>query len=162
MNRIAIVLIAVSGVCFAGWFGPSNYEECVDAMRQDPDRPRIDYIRRTCYRKFTPQPPPEPEAIETLLLDGRDYSKGELSWKWCTDNDNSVSVCLEKNDTHFKVTRAEIFAWRIPCAQTLQNPNYLPKYQTEQSRWGGKFTASVKDFYLVQCLNVFWYAVPKK
>jgi hypothetical protein len=58
--------------CYAGWFGPSNYEECIlDKMKDAKDGYAAAYIAAACRKKF----PIEQQALKWLPRDAIDRIK---------------------------------------------------------------------------------------
>jgi hypothetical protein len=68
---IAAILLVVSVMAYAGWFGPSNYEDCVlDGMKSAKSATSANAVVAACYKKFNQNDTVEPYRIyifSTLL-----------------------------------------------------------------------------------------------
>lgn len=59
---LSIVLVAPSSV-LAGWFGPSNYDECIlESMKGVTSDKAAILIARSCRKKFPNEPETKPES----------------------------------------------------------------------------------------------------
>ena len=100
----------------AGWFGPDNYEDCVLEKMKDQPRNMMPYARDACEKKFpyekplTPHDgsPRSPEFSRLLMLnDGENYYlDSDLKITWCDTSSSSISICVSKNETDYRITRA--------------------------------------------------------
>lgn len=67
---LGFTLMLVSGATMAGWFGPSNYDECLlDNMKGVASNTAAVAIAQACRSKFPlpPPPPPKPKSAEELV-----------------------------------------------------------------------------------------------
>lgn len=112
-RKVGVLLFAssllLSGNTYAGLFGPSNYEDCVlDKMKgQAPNL--VSLVVQACKRQFPTE--------ETLIV-GENYKKGQLVSKWSETTSDTISFNVERNDTAYKLTRAEAQFWKLGCDQT--------------------------------------------
>jgi len=92
MNRtiIAVAALAFHSVAFAGWFGPSNYDECIlENMKGVGDRAAAGQIIQACARKF---PSPAPKPVETVAPsptpcpDANSIKKNGKEWSFVPNN----------------------------------------------------------------------------
>lgn len=81
MNRMMILklaLITFAGSASAGWFGPSNYEECIlDNMKGVTSNAAAIAIASACRSQF-PEPPPPPPTPEELA---KQKKRNEECWR---------------------------------------------------------------------------------
>jgi len=66
---LGFVMVLVSESTLAGWFGPSNYDECLlDNMKGVASNTAAVAIAQACRSKFPlpPPPPPKPKSAEEL------------------------------------------------------------------------------------------------
>jgi hypothetical protein len=66
---LGFVMVLVSESTLAGWFGPSNYDECLlDNMKGVASNAAAVAITQACRSKFPlpPPPPPKPKSAEEL------------------------------------------------------------------------------------------------
>lgn len=69
-----LILLASPDVAAAGWFGPSNYDECVlDSMKGVTSDVAASAITRSCREKFPKKGPSDSEVPASVVnqLDGR-------------------------------------------------------------------------------------------
>jgi hypothetical protein len=69
MVKLTLVLLAlligVPSVSFAGWFGPSNYDECIlESMKGVTSDVAARMIARSCQEKFPDKPKAQPRSRE--------------------------------------------------------------------------------------------------
>ena len=63
LTMAGLTMAAFSGICNAGWFGPSNYDECIlENMKGIADKSAVFAIKQACGNKF---PMPKKEKTET-------------------------------------------------------------------------------------------------
>jgi hypothetical protein len=74
IRSLFLVLLVCPAVSFAGWFGPSNYDECVlDSMKGVTSDMAARAIMRSCRDKFPEKRPKDTQVPSTVVaqLDGR-------------------------------------------------------------------------------------------
>ncbi len=106
-----------------------------------------------------------PAEIE--LKEAIDYKEGQLSYRWCDTGSDSVSVCLERNDSAFEITRARLLLTEKPCGEPAApgQPSlyrFMSAQEAGQPVRGQTFTARAADAKRVQCLYATFYGVRKE
>ena len=87
------LLISSSCICFGGWFGPDNFEECVLENMKGQDKFLISMARKNCEKQF----PYEKE----LNLDEENI---KVSW---SNEGGYLSLAIEKRSNVYILTRVD-------------------------------------------------------
>ena len=145
----------------AGWFGPDNYDECILEKMKDQPRNMMPYARDACEKKFpyekplTPHDgsPRSPEFSRLLMLnDGENYYlDSDLKITWCDTSSSSISICVSKNETDYRITKA-IMVFSTKC-EGAKPEDFREKVTFTFSRWRDKSTADVKDAARFKCMR---------
>jgi hypothetical protein len=104
------------GDCYAGWFGPSTYEECIlDKMKEAKSNYAAAYIAAACRKKF----PIEQQAVQWLPRD----AVGRIRL-----------VCNEREFDAYFSAQSELHRQQIGTDTTPRTgtfDSYLKQYQLE-------------------------------
>lgn len=148
-----LLILSVAGVTTsanAGLFGPSNAHECVLEKMKGQDRAMIGTARAACAEQF-------PE--ETPLQVGVHYRKEQIADSWCDTADDSVTVCLDINDSPYKITKAVLTLYDAPCDK--EGGNYV-QVDAVPAIYGKKFKAPVQNARAYKCMYTTWHGIKKK
>lgn len=140
----------VSTSADAGIFGPSNANECVLEKMKGQDRAMIGTARAACAEQF-------PE--ETPLQEGMHYRKGQIAYSWCDTEDDLVVICLDTNDSPYKITKAVLTLYDTSCDK--ENGNSV-QVDVLPAMYGNKFKARLQNARTYKCMNAAWYGIKKK
>lgn len=142
--------LALLGSVQAGVFGPSNEHECVLEKMKGQDRAMIGVARAACAEQF-------PEEVQ--LQEGVNIKSGQIASSWCDTNSDSVEVCLDKNETQYKITKVSVTLWDVACDQM----NSIPiEVEALPAMFGNKFKAKVPGAKSYKCMKTSWYGIKKK
>ncbi|MBU0769350.1 MAG: hypothetical protein KJ687_09695 [Proteobacteria bacterium] len=137
-----IVVIFVSGASSvqAGWFGPSNFDDCVLEKMKGQTPNMIGVARSACRSQF-------PEEI--LLKEGIHYKKGQLKSSWYDTSQDTITIRIDENKTDYKVTRVVIKPMKEPC----DSPNLRvdDEVEAKSPMFGSKYVADVPDASVIKC-----------
>jgi hypothetical protein len=142
-----VVLLFGSSFAQAGWFGPSNYDECVLERMKGQAPNLISTARSACIQAF-PQ--------ERVLVEGTDYKKGQLKHTWCDTSQNSITICIDENNTNYKFTKLVIKPVKIPC-ENVTYGSIEDEIEVKSPMFGNKYVAEVANARNTKCVFVdFW------
>lgn len=137
---INVILLFGMSPAQAGWFGPSNFDDCVlEKMRgQAPNM--IGVARSACRAQF-------PEEI--LLQEGIHYKKGQIKNSWYNTSKDTITISIDENKTDYKVTRVVIKPMKEPC----DSPNLRvdDEVEAKSPMFGSKYVADVPDASVIKC-----------
>ena len=136
----------------AGWFGPDNYDECILEKMKDQPRNMMSYAQHACEKKF----PYEKELVPYNGLfpwEGNpgNYNGSDLELSWCDTSSSSISICVSKNETDYRVTKA-IMAFSTKC-EGAKPEDFREKITFTFSHWRDKSTTDVKDADRFKCMR---------
>lgn len=91
----------------AGWFGPDNYEDCVLEKMKDQPRNMMSYAQDACEKKFPYEKALVPyDNFSFLGGNSGNYASSNLEISRCDTSSSSISICISKNETDYRITRA--------------------------------------------------------
>ncbi len=98
----------------AGWFGPSNYQECLLEEMRGQSPYMLPSAAAVCNRKFPPPPPKPPEPEEVLLGEN---NESDVKYNLCSgDNQDETRICIIENPRNYKITKViGHFSIKVPC-----------------------------------------------
>ncbi len=136
----------------AGWFGPDNYEDCVLEKMKDQPRNMMSYAQDACEKKFPYEKALVPyDNFSFLGGNPGNYKSNDLELSWCDTSSSSLSICVSKNETDYRITKA-IIAFSTKCEDTKPE-DFREKVTFTFSRWRDKSTADVKDATRFKCMR---------
>ena len=109
LTTLALILCISFGVQ-AGWFGPSNYEECILIKMKGQDRSMFRFAEDACEQEF----PHEKELFE--YLDKIDYS-----WQ---NNGNDIYLKIKKNLGKYRITKYKASFSKKSCDNIKVTSDY--------------------------------------
>ena len=109
LTTLALILCISFGVQ-AGWFGPSNYEECILIKMKGQDRSMFRFAKDACEQEF----PHEKELFE--YLDKIDYS-----WQ---NNGNDIYLKIKKNLGKYRITKYKASFSKKSCDNIKVTSDY--------------------------------------
>lgn len=153
MKRILLLLILFtqSVTTNAALFGAKSFEDCVLEKMKGQSANMLYTARAACSTDF-PQ--------ERELIEGSDYKRGAISASWCDTNGEKVTICLDKNDSEYKLTKLEVGVSKKYCDAT--NIADIELIKAEKAFIGSKYSAKVKNGFEIKCLYPHWYGIQKK
>lgn len=131
----------------AGLFGPNNFPDCVLEKMKGQDRSLLGTARSACRRQF-------PE--ETPLVQGVDYRVGQIVSSWCDTEDDSVVICLDKNESSYKITKAVLTLNDASCGETFGNNVQVDALP---ATFGKKYKAHIENARTYKCMYTTWYGI---
>jgi hypothetical protein len=123
---------------------------------KDQPRNMMPYARDACEKKFpyekpltphdgSPFPPGWPHDNANYYLDS------DLKLTWCDTSSSSISICVSKNQTDYRITKA-IMAFSAKC-EGAKPEEFTEKVTFTFSRWRDKSTVDVKDAGRFKCMK---------
>jgi hypothetical protein len=95
----------------AGWFGPSNYEECVLEKMKGQSSYMLATAQNACRLKF----PPEPREPTEVSLDKR-----QIQFNWCIDDQTMKQICIVDEPNNYEITNVVLsISVKNPCTKIL-------------------------------------------
>mgnify|MGYP003980597653 CR=1 FL=1 len=134
-----------NSVCYAGIFGPDNFEDCVleKLKGQEVTRYTINLARTVCEEKF---------PSEKLLLQGTHYQDGDIKINWVESNGDNISIKLEKSTSEYKITKVKLKFSKIPCKMSPKLHEYNHGVMFIFSKWSKKVSEYVVDGNKMKCM----------
>ena len=143
MNRnqtLAITLCSLACLGYstrsanAGWFDPSNYEECVLENMKGQGRYMFPTAREACLLKF-PDPEAKPTKQEVVL------KNRFIHFNWCVWDETNKEICILDQPDRYTITKViASFSAKEPCikiqgffdwskrAPVLEGENYFAQF----------------------------------
>ena len=141
LGWLASALVAPAAL--AGIFGPDNYEDCVLEKMKGQERHMMRLAREACEKQF-----PSEKELEY----GKHYDDSTLNIEWCDSDFSTLSVCVPKNDTEYRVTRVIMVFSRKDCKDAKYD-DYQQRVTFTFSRLWEKSSAEVKDASAYKCMR---------
>lgn len=136
----------------AGWFGPDNYEDCVLEKMKGQPRNMMSLAQEACEKKFPYEKALVPyNGLFSWEGNPGNYKGSDLELSWCDTSSSSISICVSKNETDYRITKA-IIAFSIKC-EGAKPEDFREKVTFTFSRWRDKSTADVKDAARFKCMR---------
>ena len=136
----------------AGLLGPDSYEDCVLEKMKDQPKNMMSLAQEACEKKF-----PYEKALVPynglLAWEGNsgNYNTSDLELSWCDTGSSSISICVSKNETDYRITKA-IMAFSTKC-DGAKPEDFREKVTFTFSRWRDKSTVDVKDATRFKCMR---------
>jgi hypothetical protein len=112
----------------AGWFGPSNYEECVLEKMKGQQGYMLKTAQDACQAKFK-------DESKEVLLDQR-----LIQANWCLDEQTKKEICIVDKPNNYEITSVKLFySYQTNCAERTAYP---PDY--------GQWDFSTQDLWLLR------------
>ncbi len=135
----------------AGWFGPDNYEDCVLEKMKDQPRNMMYLAQEACEKKFPYEKELVPHVSGPPGWGAGNYKSNDLELSWCDTSSSSISICVLKNETDYRITKA-IIAFSTKC-EGAKPEDFREKVTFTFSRWRDKSTADVNDAARFKCMR---------
>jgi hypothetical protein len=81
----------------AGWFGPSNYEECMLEKMKDQSPYMLKTAQDACRAKFK-------DDSKEVSLDQR-----LIQFNWCMDEQTAKQICIVDKPNNYEITSVELY-----------------------------------------------------
>jgi hypothetical protein len=142
MKRNQILAIAFSAlglfsypyrVAHAGWFGPSNYDECLIDKMKGQTIYMLGVAQGACLKLFPPPPKaPEPSKAPELVLLNKDFIKWETRPN--SDSTGTFMTIIDKPSGYTITAVVGSFISRSPCVYNTYDNIHQQNQQTEEDR----------------------------
>lgn len=90
-------------ITFAGFLGPSNFEECVLEKMKGQSPSLIHIAKAACTKAFPKKP------VETVINNDR------IKYEWCRSDYESEAVCIRKRPDNLEITKIEALFFEDAC-----------------------------------------------
>ena len=105
---LAAIIFAFLSIAFAGsssqagWFGPSNYAECLLEKMKGQSLGMIEAAKAACKVEFPPPPEKPTEPVEALL----DENNVSIKYNFCAGSDRTpLKICITDKPSNYNITK---------------------------------------------------------
>lgn len=127
----------------ASLFGPDNFEECVLEKMKGQNSNLLKTAKDACRKAF---------PREIYLKEGVNYTKGEFEASWCNTTNNTITICIDKNNTNYKITSVGVMLSMKTCEETTQT-DWISFADVNAPYYGNKFKVSVRNAREMKCMR---------
>lgn len=149
---IFLFMASFSASASAGLFGAQNYNDCVLEKMKGQDRGMIGTARAACAEQFPQEMP---------LVQGENYTDGDIQYDWCETEDDSITVCVKKNESAYKITKVVLYLRTEECGVESQNFVKVTAQPTMYGLYGNKYKTKIENARSFKCMNAQYFGIKK-
>jgi hypothetical protein len=137
---ICLLIIPCANKSYAGWFGPSNYDECVLEKMKGQKGYMLPTVRSACEKDF-----PYEKNITNF------YNKIRTNWY---DDLGVIIFKIEENFSDYRITRCVAIFSENTCEENSNNSNYALKANLMFNKGENISRFETNNFDGYQCMKI--------